>query len=202
MLSPTVSGEEQSMLKRQVIAFNLSGSYWVRFCTQHFISGAQCKWDGDGVWGGRGWESMLRAGSGSHCCLTWNQAQRHSSSRFKQAEPREEKVPRRMWKKANHRDDADDDSLLLWTLSTWQALLSVPHKHSLTPWDSPVKEATWAASFYQWVNWETELESPPPRDRYLERMWTLNSNPSPWPSPAAIINVKTVFERVFVFVKS
>ena len=51
MLSPTVSGEEQSMLKRQVVAFNLSGSYWVRFCMQHFISGAQCKWDGDCVWG-------------------------------------------------------------------------------------------------------------------------------------------------------
>ena len=41
---------------------------------QHFICGAQCKWDGDGVWGGRGWERTLWAGSGGHCCSMWNQA--------------------------------------------------------------------------------------------------------------------------------
>lgn len=37
---------------------------------------------------------------------------------------------------------------------------------------------------------------PTPRDRYLEGIGTLNSNArSPRPSPAAIVNVKTVFER-------
>ena len=67
----------------------------ILYAALHIWGSVQVRW----VWGGRGWESTLRAGSGSHCCRTWNQAHRHSSSRFKQAEPREGKVPRRMWKR-------------------------------------------------------------------------------------------------------